>query len=90
MKGLKNKLLAHVDGLTILEDSSKVVQLNHHIEDLELALKSAFYYDHKEDYDYILSDGNYDEALKIKRWRAENNLILFRILYKKSTNVAIS
>lgn len=57
---------------------------------MELALRSAFYYDHKEDYDYILSNGNYDEALKIKRWRAENNLILFRILYKKSTNVAIS
>lgn len=31
MKQLKTKLLAYVDGVSILEDSSKVVQLNQQI-----------------------------------------------------------
>jgi hypothetical protein len=34
MKKMKKKVLTHIDGVQILEDGSKIVQLNHNIEEL--------------------------------------------------------
>lgn len=46
MKILKKKIVAHVDGIQILDEGSKIIQLNKNIEDLEKIVRGAYYYDH--------------------------------------------
>lgn len=84
MKNLKKKSLSYVDGVSILEDASKIVQLNKNIQELERVIGNAIYYDRNEDADFIAVNGNYEEALNLKRARAETNLVLYKILYQVS------
>lgn len=90
MKGLKKKLLSHVDGVQVIDEASKIVQLNKNINDLERVVQGAYYYDHSEDPDFIAAGGDYNEALKIKRNKVETNLILYRILYQLTNKQNLS
>lgn len=38
MKNLKKKLITHVDGVQVIDEASKIVQLNKNIDDLEKAV----------------------------------------------------
>jgi hypothetical protein len=52
-------VLSHVEGVQILEDASKIVQLTQNIDDLSRIVSSAEFYDRNEDTDLALVGGDY-------------------------------
>lgn len=90
MKGLKKKLVGHINGHQLLDDPRKIVTLEKNINELERVVNSAGYYDQSADEDLALAGGDYAEALNIKRAKAERNLILYRIFYKLDKGEALS
>jgi hypothetical protein len=67
---LKKKSLSYVDGVRISEEGSKIVQLSKNTDDLRRIVANKAYYSRNDDPDYLLANGNYAEALKMKRARA--------------------
>jgi hypothetical protein len=66
------------------------VQLNQNIEELEKIIVNSVNYKKIDDSDYLLTNGDDEEALKLRRSRLENNLILIKILNKLSQNGVLS
>lgn len=90
LKKLKQKSLSYVNHSALLADSSKIVQLNQNIEELEKIIVNSVNYKKIDDSDYLLTNGDDEEALKLRRSRLENNLILIKILNKLSQNGVLS
>ena len=67
MKKLRQKVLAHTNHHQILEDPRKLVTLEKDIDDLERVINSVHFYDQKIDEDLIMANGDYGEALLLKR-----------------------
>lgn len=75
----------------ILKDNSRNI-LTPNINQQEFArlLSQTRMYSANEDVDVIMSDGHYQEALLIKRHRAEEKLIKLRIIVKMSKKLQLS
>ena len=62
-KGLKKKLVGHTNGINLLEDPRKIVQLEKDVGELERIIKGARFYDQNLDEDLIQANGDYSLAL---------------------------